>query len=294
MQENFDISNWTLFSDRRNSKSYHSPDKKWMIKFNTDVRESSMDAFKEDQETTNKALAIGVKTPKVGEIVKTTDGKIGLIYEYIENKQSIARAISNDLENYDKYIKRFVNISKDLHSKVCDVNKFDNWEDRIKRNIEKFPIMTPENKKKAYELLDKIEKRNTCLHGDFQTGNFIITETEEYAIDLVGIAYGNPIYDIAVFYNFMHVMPTRVTEKVFHCEAKYFHPMWKSFVKYYFDVTDDNRIEEISNAMKKYSVLSFFAMFEKVDPSDDVPIFQKIYNEVFEDGLNYPEIINVK
>ena len=34
MIKNFDLSGWTCFSERRNSKSYMSPDKKWMVKKN--------------------------------------------------------------------------------------------------------------------------------------------------------------------------------------------------------------------------------------------------------------------
>ena len=122
MIKNFDLTNWTCFSNRRNSKSYMSPDKKWMVKFGTEFAESTLEKLESEMEISKKAIEIGVKTPKVDDIVELPNGELGLIYEFIEGKKSIARACGEDLDNIDYYMKRFAHISKDLHSKICDPN----------------------------------------------------------------------------------------------------------------------------------------------------------------------------
>ena len=94
MIKNFDLSTWTQFSNRKNSQSYVSADKKWMVKFPTEMSERDDGGMEKEKEFTIRALEVGIKTPKVGDVVELPDGRRGLIYEMIENKSSIARAIA--------------------------------------------------------------------------------------------------------------------------------------------------------------------------------------------------------
>ena len=282
MIRNFDLSNWSCFSQRRNSQSFMSPAKKWMVKFGTEFAETTIESLEKEIEISKKALEIGVKTPKVLDIVELTDGKLGIIYEYIENKKSIARACSEDLDNIDYYMKRFANISKDLHSKKCDKNKFESIELRVREQIQNRDILNSSQKNKALKLLDSINETYTCIHGDFQTGNFIITIDQEYAIDLGGIAYGNPDYDISCFYYFCHYFPSYVTDRIFHCEQKYLEPMWLSFIKHYFDTNDEKVINELTKKYEKLALVCFFGLLKFVDPGTEIKdAMDKYFDKVF-------------
>ena len=247
-----------------------SPDKKWMVKFGTEFAAVSMQDLEREIEVTKKALAIGIKTPKVDDIVELPTGELGLIYEYIEGKKSIARAAGEDVEHIDYYMKRFAHISKDMHSKICDTSKYDSMEERVRRQILNRDVLNESQKEKAIKLIDGIEKKNNCVHGDFQTGNFIITDKEEYAIDLGAIGYGNPDYDIACFYFFTHYFPDYVTDRIFHCEQKYLEPMWQSFIKYYYDTTDEKVLNEISKKNAKYALVCFFGQLEHIEPGPEL------------------------
>ena len=270
MIKNFDLTDWICFSDRRNSKSYMSKDKKWMVKFGTEFTKVSYDDLIKEQQMTQRVLNIGVKTPKVGDIVELPNGEIGLIYEFIEGKKSISRAVSEDLENIDYYMKRFAHIAKDEHSKVCDVNQFESMEDRIRTEILRRDILSDKQKEKALKFLDTVEKKNNCVHGDFHPGNYIITSDKEYAIDIGQIAYGNPDFDIAVFYYFCFYFSPDVTKKLFHCEEKYLKTMWKSFIKYYFDTNDEKTLDEITKKYAKYALVCFFAQFKFINPDIEI------------------------
>lgn len=284
MKKNFDLTGWTCFSQRRNSKSYMSPDKKWMVKFGTEFAEATLPMLEHEMEVTKKALEVGVKTPKVDDIVELPSGELGLIYEYIEGKKSIARAAGEDTDNIDYYMKRFARISKDLHSKVCDPNKFESVEDRVREQIKKRNILTESQKEKAYKLLDGIEKKYTCIHGDFQTGNFIIAGDNEFAIDLGAIAYGNPDYDVACFYYFCHYFPSYVTDRIFHCDQKYLPLMWRSFIKYYYDTTDDKVLDEITKKNAKYALVCFFGQLKHVEPGPELnDAMNKYFDKEFAD-----------
>ena len=279
MIKDFDLSGWTCFSERRNSKSYMSADKKWMIKFGTEFTKATVESLEREKELTDKAVGIGVKTPKVGEIVELPSGELGLMYEYIEGKKSIARAVSEDLDNIDMYMKRFAHSAKDMHSKICDESKFESMEDRVREQIKKMKELNDAQKEKALKLLDGIEKKNNCLLGDFQTGNFIITSTDEFVIDLGAIAYGNPDYDIACFYFFCFYFPDYVTDRIFHCERKYLPIMWNSFIKYYFDTTDEKVLKELTDKYAKYALVCFMGMLKFVEPGEEI---QMIMDEYFD------------
>lgn len=282
MIKNFDLSGWTCFSDRRNSKSYMSADKKWMVKFGTEYAKATIESLEHEMEVSKKALSIGVKTPKVDDIIELPSGELGLIYEYIEGKKSIARAASEDLDNIDCYMKRFAHISKDLHSKVCDPERFESIEERTREEIKKTIYLNETQKEKAFKLLDGIEKKNTCIHGDFQPGNFIITKDDEFAIDLGAIAYGNPDYDVACFYYFCYYFPKYITDMIFHCDPKYLPTMWKSFIKYYFDTTDEAELEKLTKKYEKYALVCFYALHKFVKPGPEIQeAMDKYFDKVF-------------
>ena len=279
MIKNFDLTGWTCFSERRNSKSYMSPDKKWMVKFGTEFTNNSIEQFEVEKQITLKALEVGVKTPKVQDVVQLPDGTSGLIYEYIEGKKSIARAASEDLDNIDYYIKRFAHIAKDMHSKTCDVNKFESVDARAREQITSKDILNERQKEAALKFLDTIEEKNIFIHGDFQPGNFIITKDDEFAIDLSAAAYGNPVYDVSTFYFFLHYLPPEVGEMIFHIDRKYFPGMWRSFVKYYFDTTDEKVFTEISDKYAKCSLVTFFQVLKFIDGGQE---FQEIIDNYFD------------
>lgn len=279
MIKNFDLAGWTLFSERLNSKSYVSADRKWMIKLGGETVENNIESLEYDREATVKALEVGVKTPKVGDIVETESGALGLMYEYIDGKKSISRAASEDLDNIDYYAKRFASISKDMHSKICDPKKFESMKERTITQIKEKDILTEAQKERAYKLLDTIEDKNNFLLGDFQPANFIITKDKEYVIDLRTIAYGNIDYDIANYYFFSHRFSPEGIERVFHCEQKYVELMWDKFIKYYFEVQSDEAIKELNDKYAKLSLVCFFELFKFLEVR---PNFRKAILETFD------------
>lgn len=270
MIDNFDLTGWTCFSERRNSKSYMSADKKWMVKFGTEFVKVTREQFEAEKEVTLKALEVGVKTPKVRDVVRLPDGTYGLIYEYIEGKKSITRAASEDLEHIDYYMKRFAHIAKDMHSRTCDKNKFESVVERAREQILKRNIFTESQKEKAIKFLDSIEQKNNFIHGDFQPANFIITDTDEFVIDLGTVAYGNPDFDISSFFYFLHYFPPVITESVFHIDKKYYKGMWESFVKYYFETTDEKVMKELTEKYAKCSLVTFFQVLKFIEPGQEL------------------------
>lgn len=246
MCQKIDLTNWTCFSDRRNSKSYVSADKKWMVKFAADLEEFDENNMTREFEMAQKAYKIGVSTPKVKDLVMNDEGRKGIIYEYIENKKSLARYVAEDLDNIDMYMKKFAEVAKEFHEIECDTNEFESVSGRVREQITIRDILLDHQKLKALRFLDTIEEKTKCVHGDFQTGNFILAGDKSYAIDLNFMGYGNPEFDIATFYHFCFFFPKEFTDVVFHCDQKYLPIMWESFIKHYYEINGQKALDEIT------------------------------------------------
>lgn len=275
-----DLTNWTCFSDRFNSKSYVSADKKWMVKFDSGMSYYDETIIDREHDVALKALALGVKTPKVGDIVIDDEGRKGLVYEYIEGKKSIARYVSEDLDNIDMYMKKFALVAREFHSVKCDTTQFESMHDRVINQINTRDILYEEQKVKAFKFLETIELKTVCAHGDFQTGNVILAGDKSYVIDLNSMGYGNPEFDIAMFYFFCFLFPKKFIDTVFHCEQKYLPIMWNSFIKYYYEANSEKSINEITERIKKVASLCLYTnmQFVKFDESK-APFMRSLIDE---------------
>lgn len=275
-----DLSTWTCFSDRVNSKSYVSADKKWMVKFSSDTYLIDEMSMYREQEMARKALRIGVKTPIVGDVVIDDEGRKGLIFEYIEDKKSISRLFSEDLDNIDKYMKRFAEAAKEFHSTVCDTKDFDSMHERVVTQVTMRNILFESQKTKALKFLETIEQQKFCVHGDFQTGNVIVSGDKSYWIDLNFMGYGNPEFDIGVFYTFCHIFPKQYTDTVFHCDRKYLPIIWNSFVRYYYETENEKVIAEKTERARKLSSICLYTnlQFVKFDESK-APVMRQLIDD---------------
>ena len=278
--KHIDLSTWTCFSDRVNSKSYVSADKKWMVKFDSEASLNDEMVMYREQEMARKALAIGVKTPVVGDIVLDDQGRKGLIFEYIEGKKSISRLFSEDLDNIDKYMKKFAEAAKELHSTVCDTKNFDSMRDRVVKQVSTRDILLESQKTKVFKFLETMEDQKFCVHGDFQTGNLIVSGDKSYWIDLSFMGYGNPEFDIGILYNFCHIFPKEFTDTVFRCDRKYLPTIWNSFMRHYYETENEKVINEKTERARKVSSISLYTniQFIRFDESK-VPVMRKLVDD---------------
>lgn len=278
--KHIDLSTWTCFSDRANSKSYVSADKKWMVKFDSETSLNDEMVMHREQEMARKALSVGVKTPKVGDIVLDDEGRKGLIFEYIEGKKSISRLLREDLDNIDRYMKMFAEAAKEFHSTVCDTKSFDSMHDRVVTQITTRNILFESQKTKALKFLETIEQQKFCVHGDFQTGNVILAGDKSYWIDLSFMGYGNPEFDVGMLYTFCHIFPKEYTDTVFHCDRKHLPTIWNSFIRHYYETENEQVINEKTERARKVSSICLYTnmQFIKFDESK-APVMRKLIDD---------------
>ena len=143
-----DITEWSLLSERPSTKSYTSPDEKWMVKVFLTKDETNLEELQKELDLSSYVYSLGIPTPKAGGLVRVAGGGVGAVYQNIPNKKSLIRAISEDWENMPHYINRFVELGTIIRSKPCDENRFIPVEERMKSKLPVATMYTDEEKRR--------------------------------------------------------------------------------------------------------------------------------------------------
>jgi len=138
----------------------------------------------------------GLPVPKLLQ-VSVINGKNAIVSEYIAGK-TLERLMQENPEKEDEYLKLFVKIQMEIHSKKAPLlmRQYDKFESKISQSD--FDATT------RYDLhsrLDAMKKHDKICHGDFNPSNIIITKDGGYYIlDWAHVTQGNASADVARTY----------------------------------------------------------------------------------------------
>ncbi|MCR5083307.1 MAG: HD domain-containing protein [Parasporobacterium sp.] len=240
---------WKESGEGYTAISYNKNDNDAMMKLYKDFMPEEL-AFRE-KIIANAAFKCGVPTPLAGNFLK--DGKkLAVEYERIVTKKSVARAIADDPDNIELYMKRFTKLVKELHKTPCNKEVFPSFSKLHKDVALKSEGLSDEDKKQIVDFLDNIEETGTCLHGDLQIGNVILTEDEALFIDMADFSYGNPLYDIGTFYYMAKGLPEERCMEMFHVGLETMHKAWDIFVREYYETNDPAEIKKIEEKVRPF------------------------------------------
>lgn len=262
------LDGWTLMSERQVSKNFISPDRKEFVKYYKAMDEATVKEVEEEHDISEKVRAMGIPTPEALGLVEIEGGGVGALYENIDEKKSISRAISQDRSRLEECVDKFVALGKKIHSTPCDTSKFESIEDRLLRNLDLVSVFTPEQDKKIRDFIAAVPKAETCLHGDFHPGNFITSPSGDYAIDLGHFGYGNPKYDWAQWFFLSHIVPEEDRQQIFHMTIPEIIEMWRLSVKKYFGYETEEEVDAFEREMMDYQAficVAFYGIFDKVE-----------------------------
>lgn len=160
---------------------------------------SALEEIEREKKYAREALILGLPTAISLGIVQVGD-KFGLEYEFIKSN-TLSREIMEHPELLDTYIKKFALLGREVHATERTIGKkettFLSMKDSYHNSIDKNGIFTEEQKVLVHEFINSIPDATTLLHGDFHTGNIMISGEELLMIDIADISYGHPIFDIA-------------------------------------------------------------------------------------------------
>ena len=138
----------------------------------------------------------GLNIPKILG-VSTENGKWAIISEYIKGK-TLAQLMTENPDEFDEYLERFVDIQMEIHSKKAPL--LTKLKDKMNRKISQADI----DATTRYDLHTRLEgmpRHNKVCHGDFNPSNIIITDDgTPYIIDWAHATQGNASADVARTY----------------------------------------------------------------------------------------------
>lgn len=220
-------------------------------------------------------LDMGIKTPKPLRFVKNGN-RYGTEFERITGKQSFARAISNNPEQLEYYARTFAKECKKLHSTPCDTSFFPSVKSVYTRYILESTMFTDSEKIKILSFVSKAPDGKTCIHGDLHIGNIITTGAETYWIDLADFAYGDPMFDLGMFYFLAVLNGDGLIRHLFHISKEQMLQVWSIFICEYFGVGPE-KVEEINSQIAPFAAVKMIHLLQmKPDDSLLMPNIRKI------------------
>ena len=250
-----DVSGWKLFSERPYSRSYINSDGSRMLKTVDASNESAVAYLMEEYRIDSIANQLGIPTAKVFDCVSTTNNEVGVMYEYIENKISCSRAISQEPGKLEEYVKIFASVAKEIHAIEADTKLIPSFTSRVFSGLDATQIFNEKEKASLKERLIKMPLDTKCLHGDLTLSNVVSAPSGAFAIDLGNLSYGNPLFDVAYFYYLSEFLPEDLPQIFFHFDMPTLKQCWKVYATEYFGSNDLREIEEYLKPYAKYAGL---------------------------------------
>ena len=138
----------------------------------------------------------GVNIPKIREVT-LINGQWAIVMDFIKGK-TLDKLMLENPDKKDEYIKLFVNIHRDIHSRKHML--LTKYSDKIIMKILNSELSASTRYDLSIRLNDKPKGSNLC-HGDFVPSNVVITEDQTpYVLDWAHASQGNFIADVTKTY----------------------------------------------------------------------------------------------
>ena len=241
--KSLDISKYEEFGGGYLSKSFNSADGDSMLKFYGSRIPAEM--VYQEKNVAKKVFLFGIPTPMVGSL-RAVDGSYAIDFERIEGKRSLSRVIADEPGRLEEIAVKFATMCKELHSTQCDVNVFEDRTIAYRNAVCRCNGLSEDEKNRILAFIDSVPKATTCLHGDMQLSN-IITNGEEFLwIDLGDFGYGNPMFDLGMWFFLSMLNSEERADQIFHINKAALAKVWRIFAREYFGAdTEDKQAESI-------------------------------------------------
>lgn len=208
----------------------------------------------EEYARASKVYRIGVPCPEPGRLVRTEDGRLGIVFKRIVGKKSYARALSEHPERLKQYAADFARVCRQLHALKPGPGLFPTAKEQYKQAIARNPFLSKEELDALMRFIDGLPDADTALHGDLHHGNVIFTEDgSQYLIDLSDFCTGTPLFDLGIFMLQACWIPDELSKELYHIDVATARAFWEAFVPEYFG--PDVPLEEVEEQVRPYAFL---------------------------------------
>ncbi len=255
-----DISDYEESGGGYFATSYNHRDGLTMVKFyNADVDKSVPQT---ELQRAYAVMRMGLPTPTPGRFI--TDGtRFGAEFRRINPKESFSRYICNRPDSYEQIARRFARMCRQLHSTPCNTAAFPSEKENAIREVMQSPRFNEAEKQKVVAFINQVPDSQTCLHGDMHIGNVITTAlgkddpstVHDFWIDLGDFRWGNPLFDLGMFYFTCSGQEAEITQQIFHLDHPMLQRVWNVFIRDYYGIDSDEEQSAIEKTIEPFAAL---------------------------------------
>lgn len=151
-----------------------------------------------EYEITKQIASLGIPVPQVKELVEI-EGRLGIIFEYIQGQPLLQKMVENPLE-LDDFAELLADIHVMLHSFEVPADEgskhFRRQKEVLASNIQRAAQLSSDEKNAIQYCLEELANGNRVCHGDFHPDNVMVGH-KRWVIDWTDGMIGNPAGDIA-------------------------------------------------------------------------------------------------
>lgn len=185
--------------------------------------------------------ATGLPIPRVLGVTTSEDGGWSITSDYVEGK-TLSQLMKEDPDNFDEYLKNFVALQLQVHSKKAPMlNKLkDKWD----RKIAGLTVLSATVRYELRTRLSSMPRHDKVLHGDFIPANIMVDQSGKYYIlDWSHATQGNASADAATTYLLFALKDQALADKylTLFCEMS---DTAKQYVQRWIPITAAARLEK--------------------------------------------------
>ena len=259
-----DLSQWQQVGEGGNGKTYENPSRPDVILKVNNARLSTLEAVQHEYDVSKAVEGLGLSVPQVYEIVRVGDA-YATISQRIKGKKSLSRICHDEPERTEEMAQVLCRKGKELFATTCDTGVFPSRKEQVLWAIGHAGFVSKKNRELIRAFAETIPEKTTCVHGDFQSGNIIMSGESFYWIDLDRFAYGDPMFDIGHLFQICKVYaPMKRVQDIFHMTLDQFNRFWDAFAKEYTGQDDHSEFDRLSG---KFACLDVIVRTYFVKPS---------------------------
>lgn len=241
-----DLGAWTKVGEGGNGSTFQNPQMPDVILKVNKPKLNSLEFVKHEFEVSKAVESVGLQIPRMHEIVRVGDS-LGTLAQRIKNKKSLSRICHDDPSRTEEMARVLCEEGKKLFATPCPVEVFPSRKQQLMGALEKATFVPRKYRPLLRSFAEDIRENGNCVHGDFQTGNLIVSEGKYYWIDLDRFAHGDPMFDIGHLFLICHYYaPMKKVQEIFHMTQNQFLVFWDAFAKAYTGQEDHSRFDSLA------------------------------------------------
>lgn len=229
-----------------NGKTYENPSEPDLILKVNKEGLNNLDFVKREFEVSRAVESMGIKVPKMYEIVQVDD-VYGTMSQRIRDKKSLSRICHDEPERLEEMVKILCEKGMELFSTPCRTDLFPSRKRQVLKGIEITRFVRRKHLNKIRSFVETIPENDNCVHGDFQFGNIIKSGDDYYWIDLDRFAHGDPMFDIGHMFQICMIYSSlKQVQDIFHMTHDQLNRAWDIFAKRYTGQDDHSDFDRLA------------------------------------------------